>query len=141
MEVPAAPAALQADGLRGGLLADVLPDGQAQGGLQGLQVRGRGRYAIFVIACPQPFFATFCRRYRKQTKFQFARDDPAFLVLLAGWLVVSTAGFALVLGVSFAAYVKLLLYVVFVDCIGVGMAVATVLWALCNRYLVKPAFR
>ncbi len=83
----------------------------------------------------------FIGRYRKQTKSQFARDDPAFLVLLAGWLVVSSAGFALVLGVSLWAYVKLLLYVVLVDCVGVGMVVATALWALCNKYLLKPAFR
>ncbi len=94
---------------------------------------------FYLMAKPAAVYRDF--RYRKQTKLQFARDDPAFLVLLAGWLVVSTAGFALVLGVSFVAYIKLLLYVVFVDCIGVGMVVATVLWALANKYLIKPAFR
>ena len=38
--------------------------------------------------------------YRKQTKLQFARDDPAFLVLLAGWLVVSSAFFSYELGIG-----------------------------------------
>ena len=99
----------------------------------------RQKLPHFAVSQHRPFF--FVGRYRKQTKSQFARDDPAFLVLLAGWLVVSSAGFALVLGVSLWAYVKLLLYVVLVDCVGVGMVVATALWALCNKYLLKPAFR
>lgn len=72
---------------------------------------------------------------------QFARDDPAFLVLLAGWLVVSSAGFALVLNIGFFKYIALLLYVIFVDCIGVGLVVATLLWWFCNKYLIKPTFR
>jgi hypothetical protein len=38
--------------------------------------------------------------YRKKTKLQFARDDPAFLVLLAAWLLVSSVGFAIVLGIG-----------------------------------------
>ena len=58
--------------------------------------------------------------YSKQTKLQFARDDPAFLVLLAGWLVVSSAFFSYELGIGFWGYVKFLLYVIFVDCIGCG---------------------
>ena len=36
------------------------------------------------------FLSFFSVTYRKKTKAQFARDDPAFLVLLAGWLVVSS---------------------------------------------------
>ena len=44
--------------------------------------------------------------YRKKTKLQFARDDPAFLVLLAGWLVVSSVGFAFVLGIGFFDFIQ-----------------------------------
>ena len=72
----------------------------------------------------------------QETKAQFARDDPAFLVLLAALLLVSTvraekksyietfdslfqAGFSFVLGIHFWAFIKFLLYVIFVDLIGV----------------------
>lgn len=94
---------------------------------------------IYLISAPQQVYRNF--QYRKQTKLQFARDDPAFLVLLSGWLVISTAGFALVLNLSFLEFFKLLLYVIFVDCIGVGLVVATFMWWLCNKHLIKPSFR
>lgn len=93
---------------------------------------------VYLMSAPQQVYRNF--QYRKQTKLQFARDDPAFLVLLAGWLVVSSAGFAFVLNIGFGAFVKFLLYVIFVDCIGVGLVVATALWALSNRYLLKPGY-
>ena len=70
------------------------------------------------LAAPRQVYRNFA--YRKQTKLQFARDDPAFLVLLAGWLVVSSAFFSYELGIGLWGYVKFLLYVIFVDCIGCG---------------------
>jgi len=94
---------------------------------------------VYLFSAPQQVYRNF--GYRKQTKLQFARDDPAFLVLLAAWLVVSSAGFALVLGITFGGFLKLLLYVIFVDCIGVGLVIATALWAVSNKYLLKSAFR
>lgn len=89
------------------------------------------------MSAPQQVYRNFT--YRKKTKLQFARDDPAFLVLLAGWLVISSAGFATVLGIGVIQFVKFLLYVIFVDCIGVGLLIATALWALSNRFLIKPS--
>ena len=76
-------------------------------------------------------------QYRKQTKLQFARDDPAFLVLMAGCLVFSTLGFALVLDMAFAKYVKLVFYVLFIDCITTGVIIATLLWGCANLFLLK----
>ena len=55
----------------------------------------------------------------QETKAQFARDDPAFLVLMAALLLVSTAGFSFVLGIHVWGFIKFLLYVIFVDLIGV----------------------
>ncbi|EGD73119.1 hypothetical protein PTSG_04832 [Salpingoeca rosetta] len=73
--------------------------------------------------------------YHKNTKNQWARDDPAFLVLLAAFLTVSTALSAVIFKLSFAAFVKLLLWVIFVDCIGVGLVISTLLWAFSNFVL------
>ncbi|CAF5144392.1 unnamed protein product, partial [Rotaria sp. Silwood1] len=51
---------------------------------------------IHLFIAPQKVFRAF--QYRKQTKNQWARDDPAFLVLLMIFLVVSSVVIGLVLG-------------------------------------------
>lgn len=94
---------------------------------------------LYLFYKPQQVYRNFS--YRKETKAQFARDDPAFLVLLSCWLIVSSAGFSLVLGIHFWGFVKFLLYVIFVDCIGVGIVIATGLWYISNRFLIKPGYR
>jgi len=92
--------------------------------------------AIYLFISPQKVYRNF--QYRKQTKSQFARDDPAFLVLLSVFLVVSSAGFGLVLSLSFLQTFFLLLYVVAVDVIAVAIVFSTVIWYVCNKYLLKP---
>ncbi|XP_058796566.1 protein unc-50 homolog [Phymastichus coffea] len=88
---------------------------------------------IYLFTSPQKVYRNF--QSRKQTKSQFARDDPAFLVLFASWLCVSSIGFAIVLGLGFIQFFKFLLYVIFVDCIGTGITVASIFWFITNRYL------
>merc|ERR1719445_1132903 len=90
---------------------------------------------VYLLSKPRVVYKNFT--YRKKTKAQFARDDPAFLVLLAGWLVVSSAGFSIVLGIGFVSFLKFLLYVIFVDCIGVGLCIATIIWFVSNKFLLK----
>ncbi|KAL0275978.1 UNVERIFIED_CONTAM: hypothetical protein PYX00_003668 [Menopon gallinae] len=90
---------------------------------------------IYLFIAPQKVYRNFY--YRKQTKSQFARDDPAFLVLLTLWLIGSSIGFAIVLHLGFWNFLKFTLYVVFVDCIGVGVCIATILWYFSNKYLKK----
>ncbi|KAK2166518.1 hypothetical protein LSH36_38g03043 [Paralvinella palmiformis] len=89
---------------------------------------------LYLIIAPQKVYRNFA--YRKQTKDQWARDDPAFLVLLSFWLCVSSIGFAVVLKIHFLAFIKFLFWVIIVDCIGVGILIATTLWFLTNRYMV-----
>lgn len=83
---------------------------------------------LYLFVSPQKVYRNF--QYRKQTKDQFARDDPAFLVLLGLWLVASSVGFVLILRISFLGFLKFLLWVIFIDCIGMGVLVATGLCAL-----------
>ncbi|EEB12916.1 conserved hypothetical protein [Pediculus humanus corporis] len=90
---------------------------------------------LYLFIAPQKVYRNFY--YRKQTKSQFARDDPAFLVLLTLWLVGSSIGFSFVLQLDFLSFIKFTLYVIIVDCIGVGVCIATSLWYLCNKYLKK----
>ncbi|ESO93914.1 hypothetical protein LOTGIDRAFT_153387 [Lottia gigantea] len=90
---------------------------------------------IYLFVSPQKVYRNF--QYRKHTKDQWARDDPAFLVLLSFWLVVSSIGFAVVLRLHFFAFVKFIIWVIFVDCIGVGIVIATILWLITNRYMIS----
>lgn len=94
---------------------------------------------LYLFISPQKVYRNF--QYRKQTKDQFARDDPAFLVLLGLWLIGSAVGFAIVLHIHFLGFLKFLLWVIFIDCVGVGIFVATLLWAISNKYLRKPTCR
>jgi len=89
---------------------------------------------LYLFISPQKVYRNF--GYRKQSKDQFARDDPAFLVLLSFWLCVSSVGYAFVLRLGIVAFIKFLLWVVFIDCIAVGILIASALWILTNRYLI-----
>uniref|UniRef100_A0A0A9YVQ2 Protein unc-50 n=1 Tax=Lygus hesperus TaxID=30085 RepID=A0A0A9YVQ2_LYGHE len=91
----------------------------------------------YLFISPQKVYRNF--QYRKQTKSQFARDDPAFFVLLCLWLLVASVGFIFVLGLSFLSFVKFLIYILLVDCVSVGLCIATLLWFVSNKYLLKPS--
>ncbi|XP_031839985.1 unc50 RNA binding protein [Nomia melanderi] len=88
---------------------------------------------IFLFVSPQKVYRNF--QSRKQTKSQFARDDPAFLVLLMCCLCISSIGFTIVLGLGFLQFIKLLFYMIFVDYLLAGLIVATTFWFITNRYL------
>ncbi|XP_019868528.1 protein unc-50 homolog [Aethina tumida] len=87
---------------------------------------------LYLFIAPQKVYRNF--HYRKQTKSQFARDDPAFLVLFAAWLCITSVGFAIVLKLGFLQFIRFLLYTVFVDCIIVGIITATIFWFVLNKY-------
>ncbi|OQR71613.1 protein unc-50A-like [Tropilaelaps mercedesae] len=101
------------------------------------------QFAIWQMAylfySPQKVYRNF--QYRKQTKDQFARDDPAFLVLLLLWMVISCVAFVVLLRINFSGFFMFLLWTVFIDCVGVGIIVATCIWIICNKYLIKPSCR
>ncbi|XP_026474069.1 protein unc-50 homolog [Ctenocephalides felis] len=88
---------------------------------------------VYLFIAPQKVYRNF--NYRKQTKSQFARDDPAFLVLFTGMLCVTSLGFGWVFNLQFSQTLYFLLYVIFVDCIFMGVLVATMFWFVTNRYL------
>ena len=58
------------------------------------------------------------------TYFSLHTHCVMFLLLV----LVSSVGFAFVLKLHFLAFVKFLVWVVFVDCIGVGLLIATLFW-------------
>lgn len=73
--------------------------------------------------------------YHKQTKNQWARDDPAFLVLLASMLCLSAIAWGLVFGLGIVGILRAMLFMVIVDFVLVGSAVASFTWFVTNTFL------
>jgi hypothetical protein len=74
--------------------------------------------------------------YRKQTKNQWARDDPTFCVLSCAFVAIVAIGYCFAYekrGVGKAMWV--VLSAVFFDYVGCGCAIATLYWYLANRYM------
>lgn len=89
---------------------------------------------LYLFVSPQKVFRNF--QYRKQSKGQWARDDPAFLVLFSLWLCASSVGFAVALHLGVVGFIAFILHVVFIDCILLGLLVATVGWLVSNKYFL-----
>jgi len=89
---------------------------------------------LYLFISPQKVYRNFS--YRKQSKNQYARDDPAFLVLLSLCLLVTSIVYALILKKSFLGFLQFSLWSIFIDCIGIGAVVATVAWFVANKYFL-----
>jgi len=50
---------------------------------------------------------------------------------------VSSVGFAIVLRLSVVGFFKFLIWVVFIDCVGVGICVATLFWLVNSLLLLS----
>jgi len=74
--------------------------------------------------------------WHKQTKNQWARDDPAFVAILIVFLSMASLAYAVAFKVSsFFTIIKLIFWTVFIDFISIGVVVATLGWWISNKYL------
>ena len=89
---------------------------------------------LYLLTTPSRVYKN--SQIRKHTKDQWARDDPAFTVLLAGFLAISSVLFAVILKLSVPGFFQFLLWVIFIDFIGVGLVIAGICWYACS-YLTK----
>lgn len=92
---------------------------------------------VYLFTAPEKVFKNSV--YRKQTKNQYARDDPAFLVILAACIIISAAGLSIVLHLNFLSFIKFTFWLVLVDCMLFGAVVATCAWVFTNKFLKKDA--
>mmetsp|Transcript_30292 Transcript_30292/g.85438 ORF Transcript_30292/g.85438 Transcript_30292/m.85438 type:complete len:246 (+) Transcript_30292:58-795(+) len=77
--------------------------------------------------------------YRKQTKHQWARDDPAFIVVLVFFLTVASIAYGVALRVQGLALLRILGLFIGLHFLLEGAIVATFLWYVSNKYLrVQP---
>ncbi|ORZ16699.1 UNC-50 family-domain-containing protein [Lobosporangium transversale] len=90
-----------------------------------------------VYLCISPRIVYRNIHYHKQTKNQWARDDPAFMVILSGILGCSAIAWGLVYGHGMMGILRMMLYMVFVDFVVIGLIVATICWTIANRFLTR----
>lgn len=74
--------------------------------------------------------------YRKQTKNQWARDDPAFVVVLISLLSIGSVAYATAFRrPSFWLYLWTVLYTIVVDYLFIGFITSSICCYLANNYL------
>ncbi|CAM6014541.1 unnamed protein product [Sphagnum balticum] len=85
--------------------------------------------------CTSPKVVYQHTKYHKQTKNQWARDDPAFVVVCSFLLAVAASAFCAAYGDNVAKAVLIVVSVVCVHFLLVGISLATICWFLSNHYL------
>jgi hypothetical protein len=87
--------------------------------------------------CWQPSQVYKMNTYRKQSRNQWSRDDPAFVVILTGFLAVSALAYGVTLKhISLISYIHVILETVGIQLLGSGFAVATIGWWFSNKFLL-----
>src|SRR5690606_19888689 len=80
-----------------------------------------------------PFVLQPCVRLSAETKNQWARDDPAFMVVLVAFLAVACIAYGLAFGIkSVFAYIWLVLFTITVDWLLPGIVIASVACWIAN---------
>ncbi|KAG2426398.1 hypothetical protein HYH02_014825 [Chlamydomonas schloesseri] len=75
--------------------------------------------------------------YHKQTKNQWARDDPAFIVVCCALVTVASLAYCVTFGDTLWHTLLTVLSAVLVDFLLIGVAMATACWVITNRFLRK----
>ncbi|CAN1192471.1 Protein unc-50 homolog [Linum perenne] len=85
--------------------------------------------------CSSPKVVYQHTKYHKQTKNQWARDDPAFVVICSLLLTVATLAYCAAYDHSASHTVFVVLSVLFFHFLFSGVLLATACWFLTNSYL------
>lgn len=92
-----------------------------------------------IYACRSPSKVYKLTQHRKQTKNQWARDDPAFVLVIVAFLVVMAVAYGLAYGATSPLTYLWLTFHVLLQFLGVGALLATACWAIANKYLRSSA--
>lgn len=97
-------------------------------------------FAQMLYLCLAPRKVYQLTSYRKQTKNQWARDDPAFIVVLVFFLAVASIAYGVVLQLQGVAFLRILGLFIGVHFLLFGVVIATVSWFIANKYLRVQSF-
>ncbi|XP_058007470.1 uncharacterized protein LOC110649295 isoform X4 [Hevea brasiliensis] len=89
--------------------------------------------------CTSPKVVYQHTKYHKQTKNQWARDDPAFVVICSLLLAISTLAYCAAYDHSAAHAVFVVISVLIFHFLVSGVVLATCCWFLTNAYLREEA--
>ncbi|KAL6760234.1 UNC-50 family protein [Haematococcus lacustris] len=92
---------------------------------------------IMLQLCTSPKTVYRHTSYHKQTKHQWARDDPAFVVVMSVLVAAAATAYCVTYGDTVWHSLLTILSAVLVDFIALGCAVATACWMLANTFLLK----
>lgn len=95
-------------------------------------------YSVWLMMqlCTSPKTAYRHATYHKQTKNQWARDDPAFVAVCCGLQAAAACAFYAAFGTASAIkLITTVFWAVGVDFLAVGAVLATAGWTLANRKL------
>ncbi|RUS22351.1 UNC-50 [Endogone sp. FLAS-F59071] len=92
---------------------------------------------VYLLISPRRVYRNIY--YHKQTKNQWARDDPAFLVILSFLLCLSAIAWGIAYGHGFLGILRMMFFMVFIDFVLVGAAVASFCWFTSNRFLTHTS--
>eukprot|EP01064_Diplonema_japonicum_P031402 TRINITY_DN5600_c6_g1_i1.p1 TRINITY_DN5600_c6_g1~~TRINITY_DN5600_c6_g1_i1.p1 ORF type:complete len:294 (+),score=20.25 TRINITY_DN5600_c6_g1_i1:122-883(+) len=92
---------------------------------------------MYLIISPERAFRE--AKNRKLTKNHWARDDPAFLVLVVRQILLICTSYFLCIGVPlglpFTSFLKLVAYQIGVNFLALGLILSTLFWFIINKYL------
>lgn len=97
-------------------------------------------FAQMIYLCLAPRKVYQLTSYRKQTKNQWARDDPAFVVVIVFFLVVASAAYGVALQVRGVGFLRIVGLFIGVHFVVIGSIVATFSWFISNKYLRVQSF-
>ena len=92
---------------------------------------------FYLCVAPARVYRT--TKLHKQTKNQWARDDPAFLVVLVSMVAVASLAYAVAFRASSVwVYLRVVLSAIVFDFFVIGACIATVAWWFANTKLRVP---
>lgn len=97
-------------------------------------------FAQMVYLCLSPRKVYQLTSYRKQTKNQWARDDPAFIVVLVFFLMAASVAYGVAFQCAGWSILRILSAFIGIQFFLMGLIVSTVAWYICNKYLRVCSF-
>jgi hypothetical protein len=93
---------------------------------------------FYLCVAPARVYRT--TKLHKQTKNQWARDDPAFVVVLACMVAVASLAYAIAFQVSSVwTYVRIVISAILFDFLLIGVVVASASWCVPRPSAIPPA--
>jgi len=97
-------------------------------------------FAQMLYLCIAPRKVYQLTSYRKQTKNQWARDDPAFVVVLIFFLIIAGVAYGIAFQARGIEFFHIVMHFVFGHFLLLGVLIASVCWFVANNYMRAQSF-